>query len=213
MFSWWPALGVYTTLQTSLLSYEVSTKPKLCFSFFYVFFVCKGNISRFYFSTEKEDWLVFITRTCLYNSGPLKPHFYIVKLGLTGVFIIFLISAQKCRLWVLVRTASPRRGGSNGYPQSMFWAEILKISEFLSKNFHFLVENFSVYLNRRAFVMLFCHFISAQPSWDLCVVYMRNSSTAQFLLINKQLNKQPDCINIQATGCSLITVKRLFLAQ
>ena len=45
----------------------------------------------------------------LYNIDPLKPHFYIVKLGFTGVCIIFLISAQKHRLWVLVRTASPRR--------------------------------------------------------------------------------------------------------
>ena len=35
-----------------------------------------------------------ITKTCLYNSDPLKPHFYIVKLGFTGVYIIFLISAQ-----------------------------------------------------------------------------------------------------------------------
>ena len=45
----------------------------------------------------------------LYNIDPLKPHFYTVKLGFTGVYIIFLISAQKHRLWVLVRTASPRR--------------------------------------------------------------------------------------------------------
>ena len=50
-----------------------------------------------------------ITKTCLYNFDPLKPHFYIVKLGFTGVYIIFLISAQKHRLWVLVRTASPRQ--------------------------------------------------------------------------------------------------------
>ena len=42
-----------------------------------------------------------ITKTCLYNIDPLKPHFYIVKLGFTGVYIIFLISAQKHRLWVL----------------------------------------------------------------------------------------------------------------
>ena len=28
-----------------------------------------------------------ITKTCLYNFDPLKPHFYIVKLGLTGVYI------------------------------------------------------------------------------------------------------------------------------
>ena len=48
-------------------------------------------------------------KTYLYNFDPLKPHFYIVKLGFTGVYIIFCISAQKHRLWVLVRTASPRR--------------------------------------------------------------------------------------------------------
>ena len=37
-----------------------------------------------------------ITNTCLDNIDvPLKPHFYIVKLGFTGVYIIFLISAQK----------------------------------------------------------------------------------------------------------------------
>ena len=35
-----------------------------------------------------------ITKTCLYNFEPLKPHFYIIKLGFTGVYIIFLISAQ-----------------------------------------------------------------------------------------------------------------------
>ena len=32
-----------------------------------------------------------ITKTCLYNVDLLKPHFYIVKLGFTGVYIIFLI--------------------------------------------------------------------------------------------------------------------------
>ena len=50
-----------------------------------------------------------ITKTCLYEVDPLKPHFYIVKLGFTGVYIIFLISAQKHKLWVFVRTASLRR--------------------------------------------------------------------------------------------------------
>ena len=53
--------------------------------------------------------LLSITKTCQYNIDPLKPHFYIVKLGFTGVYIIFVISAQKHRLWVLVRTASSRR--------------------------------------------------------------------------------------------------------
>ena len=35
-----------------------------------------------------------ITKTCLYNFDPLKPDFYIAKLGFRGVYIIFLISAQ-----------------------------------------------------------------------------------------------------------------------
>ena len=52
---------------------------------------------------------LFITKTCLYNFDPLKPHFYMVKLEFTGVYIILIISAQKHRLWVFVRTASARR--------------------------------------------------------------------------------------------------------
>ena len=60
---------------------------------------------------------------------PLKPHFYVVKLGFTGVSIIFIISAQKIDCGYSLEP--PRRGGSNEYPQSMFWAEIWKISEFL----------------------------------------------------------------------------------
>ena len=50
-----------------------------------------------------------ITKTHLYYSDPLKPQFYTVKLGFTGVYIILPIFAQKHRLWVLIRTASPRR--------------------------------------------------------------------------------------------------------
>ena len=51
------------------------------------------------------DRILTITKTRLYNFDPLIPHFYIVKLGFLGVYIIFLISAQKHRMWVLVRTA------------------------------------------------------------------------------------------------------------
>ena len=63
----------------------------------------------------------YITKTCLYNIDPLKPHFYIVKLGFTGVYTIFLISAQNIDCGYSLEP--PRRGGSNKYPQSMFWAE------------------------------------------------------------------------------------------
>ena len=45
-------------------------------------------------SPKEEDnttWKLkfIITKTRLYNFDPLKSHFYIVKLGFTGVYIIF----------------------------------------------------------------------------------------------------------------------------
>ena len=83
---------------------------------------------------------------------PLNPNFIIiVKLGFTGVYIIFLIFAQN--IDSVYSLELPRLGGSNEYPQFMFWAEIWKISDFLSENFHGLVVKFSVYLNRRVSVM------------------------------------------------------------
>ena len=45
-------------------------------------------------------------------------NFYIVKLGFTGVYIIFLISAQNIDCGYSLEP--PRQGGSNEYPQSMF---------------------------------------------------------------------------------------------
>ena len=88
-----------------------------------------------------KDARVFITKTCLYNFDPLIPHFYIVKLGFRGVYIIFHISAQNIDCGYSLEPA--RRGGSNEYPQSMFWAEIWKISGFFYlKIFSFWRWNF-----------------------------------------------------------------------
>ena len=47
---------------------------------------------------REEMYLFIITKTRLYNFDPLKPHFYIVKLGFTGVYIIFIISAKKNKI-------------------------------------------------------------------------------------------------------------------
>ena len=95
---------------------------------------------------------VSITKTYLYNLDPLKPHFYTVKLGFTGVHTIFLISAKNIDCGYSLEP--PRRGGSNEYPQSMFWAEKWKnIRFFYLKTFSFLVARCSIYLNRRVFVM------------------------------------------------------------
>ena len=82
-----------------------------------------------------------ITKTCLYNFDPLKPHFYIVNLGFTGVYIIFLILLKNTDCGYSLEL--PCWGGSNKYSQSMFWAKIWKISEFfIWKNSFFLVVNF-----------------------------------------------------------------------
>ena len=64
------------------------------------------------------DFLLIIAKTCLYKFDPLQPQFYIVKLGFTGVYIIFLISAQNIDCGYSLEP--PRRGGSNEYSQSMF---------------------------------------------------------------------------------------------
>ena len=102
-----------------------------------------------------------ITKTRLYNADPLKPHFNIVKLGLQG-YPYFFYFCSKHRLWVFVRT----RGGSNEYPQSVFFRNMKNIS-FSSENFQFWFGGggggagggggggikFSVYLNRCVFVM------------------------------------------------------------
>ena len=79
-----------------------------------------------------------ITKTCLHNFDPLKPHFYIVKLGFTGVCIIFLISAQRVPTIYVVEQKCE------------------KYQNFLSENFQFLEVKLSIYLNRRVFVMKQC---------------------------------------------------------
>ena len=89
---------------------------------------------------HKEQYLI-ITKTCLYNFDPLKPHFYIVKLGFTGVYIVslFLLKNIDCEYSL----EPPRRGGSNEYPQSMFLAEIWKkYQSFYLKIFSFWRWNF-----------------------------------------------------------------------
>ena len=82
----------------------------------------KGVHSKIYFLLEQTSFqkansksqklsnLVKLTRKHAYIIlTPFNPTFTYSKTGVTGIYIIFLISAQKHRLWVLVRTASPRR--------------------------------------------------------------------------------------------------------
>ena len=55
---------------------------------------------RIYAASRKHAYIILT---------PLNPYFYVAKLGFTGVYIIYLISAEKHRLLVQVRTASSRR--------------------------------------------------------------------------------------------------------
>ena len=68
--------------------------------------------------SSREAFNEYITKTCLYNFDPLKHHFYIVKLGFTWVYIIFLISAQNIDCWYSLEP--PHRGGSNEYHNLFF---------------------------------------------------------------------------------------------
>ena len=76
----------------------------------------------------------FITKTCLYNFEPLKPQFYIEKLGFSGNKLFFLYLHKNINCWYSL--GLPHRGGSNEYPQSILWADIWKISEFFTLRKH-----------------------------------------------------------------------------
>ena len=53
---------------------------------------------------------------------PLNPTFYIVNLGFTGYALLFLFLLKNIDYGCSLE--SPRRGGSNEKPHSMFLAEI-----------------------------------------------------------------------------------------
>ena len=125
---------------------------------------------------------IFITKTRLYNFDPLKPHFYIVKLGFTGVYLVFLFLLKNIDCGYSLEP--PWRGGSYVYPQAMFWAEVWKISDFfLSENFQFLVVKFSVYLIRHVFVMCSMTFVSP----NLIVSYFHFTGLTQLCFVQTDM--------------------------
>ena len=79
-----------------------------------------------------------ITKTCLYNLDPLKSHFCTVKLGFSGLGYISVFLFALKNIDCEYALEPPRRGGSNAYPQSMYWAKIQKkIRIFYQKMFIF----------------------------------------------------------------------------
>ena len=73
------------------------------------FYVCHWRRKRVMLPCVRHilSWTIHHGNLSMYWT-PSPPHFYIVKLGFTGVNF-FLIFALKHKLWVLVRTASMRR--------------------------------------------------------------------------------------------------------
>ena len=119
------------------------------------------HVRRYVFSRcgpgPKNTWYVMqehITKTCLHNFDPLKPHFNIVKLVFT-VYIMFSYFCSK-NIDRGYSLEPPRRGGSNEYQQSVFSRNMKNIRVFYLNIFLFLKVKFSIYLNRRVFVMIFC---------------------------------------------------------
>ena len=82
--------------------------------------------------------------TCPCELYPLTPHFYIVKLGCTGVYIIFLFLLQNIDCGYSLEP--PHWGGANVYPQSMFWAKIRKKSHFFHMKLIFLQHEILLYI-------------------------------------------------------------------
>ena len=94
-----------------------------------------------------------ITSPC--NEYPITPHFYILKLGFTGVYICFLIFALKHSLWVLVRTALLRKFKRVATINVLCKNKEKNIIFHLKIIFFTAVKNCSI-LHERVFVMRNC---------------------------------------------------------
>ena len=98
-------------------------------------------------------------KTCLYNFDPLKRHFYIIKLGLIGVYIFF-ISAQNIDYGYSLESPNYTVPTIYVFSRNMkIFIFFFFFFFFLSENFRFLVIKFLVYLNRHVFVMICLYMI------------------------------------------------------
>ena len=128
VFKWYSYTNLYTCSQQPVwaghkISHKIACAP------------CKNSDKPVHqsslialFPNESTTMPGSVTKTCLYNFDPIKPHFYIVKLGFTGVYIIFLISAKKIDFGYPFEP--PRRGGSNEYHNLCFELKYEKYQSF-----------------------------------------------------------------------------------
>ena len=121
------------------------------------YYKCLGNallMSSHIFVEKKKIYINtfwLIRETYLYNFDPLKPHFYVIKLEFTGVYIIFFISAQNIDCGYSLEL--PQQGSSNKYPQSMFLKRNMKNIRIFVWKLSVFGGEISIYLNRCVSVM------------------------------------------------------------
>ena len=73
-----------------------------------------NELSHSYQLDVSTNFKEYIRKTCPCNIYPLKPYFYIEKLGYAGVYLFFLFLLQNIDCGYSLEP--PRRGGSNVYP-------------------------------------------------------------------------------------------------
>ena len=83
-----------------------------------------------------------ITKTYLYNFDTLKPHFYIVKLGLQGYTLFFLVLLEN--IYCGYSLEPPRRGGSKEYHNLFFEQKYKTYQIFFSFFFFFFFFFFNL---------------------------------------------------------------------
>ena len=112
-------------------------------------FYCGG---RLFCTCRQVNHCIRITHPC--DPYPLTPHFHIVKLGFTWVYIIFLIFALKHRYGCSLEP--PHWGVSNVYPQSVLSKNKKTITFFQLKIIVFTSVKYRSILHRHVCVMVFC---------------------------------------------------------
>ena len=139
----------------------ICTACKICWSIYSKTLLTRTPMARlprlsksFFLSLRNSSYSSrkHITKTCLYNFDPIVPHFYIVKLEFTGVYIIFsyfcikiyIVGTRKNRLTEAVLKSTPN---------ICFEEKYEKIQGFFIWKFSVFRGYIFIYLNRRVFVM------------------------------------------------------------
>ena len=87
---------------------------------------------------------IIITKTYLYNIDPLKPHFYIIKLGFTGVCIILAYFSAKKIIYCRYSLETPR---NRLMPMFQFNTIAFPVSAVLSQAYLFHYLRYIVLIN------------------------------------------------------------------